>query len=279
MIIFHSASFSYQGTMSFGDSKAVFEQRAKAIGLSEDVVTCFRDKSLDTMAKFAFGCNYSPGASDDKPFRELLAKVLGREPTLVEESCLRRLYNESYATVAADIRAQTEQTSEDVHRKLAPADRAARLEEQQARLKGIAIRGPYEPGDSLVDRFVSFYENDRLQWVPWDMCVSREHELLGNSKRDQQLVVQSSGELKLAASNKVEPCDTSSEILLRYCVEVWQWSSQTSWHTITMTSGLKQFLLADLKLFLQVTAAQLFSRLRQRTSDFSCSWPRRHVQD
>ena len=64
--MFHSASFSPQGTMSFGDSKAVFEQRAKAIGLSEDVVTCFRDKSLDTMAKFAFGCNYSPGASDDK---------------------------------------------------------------------------------------------------------------------------------------------------------------------------------------------------------------------
>ena len=170
------------------------------------------------MAKFAFGCSYSPGASDDKPLKDLMTKVLSREPTLVEESCLRRLYNESYATVAADIRVQTEQTSDDVHRKLAPADRAARLEEQQARLKGIAIRGPYEPGDSLVDKFVSFYENDRLQWVPWDMCVSREHELLSNSKRDQRLVVQSSGELKLSTANKVEPCDTSSEILLRYCL-------------------------------------------------------------
>ena len=42
------------------------------------------------------------------------------------------------------------------------------------------------PGDTLVDRFVSFYENDRLQWVSWDMCVSREHELLGSSKRDQR---------------------------------------------------------------------------------------------
>ena len=204
--------------MSFGDSKAVFEQRAKAIGLTDDVVGCFKDQSLDTMAKFAFGCSYSPGASDDKPLKDLMTKVLSREPTLVEESCLRRLYNESYATVAADIRVQTEQTSDDVHRKLAPADRAARLEEQQARLKGIAIRGPYEPGDSLVDKFVSFYENDRLQWVPWDMCVSREHELLSNSKRDQRLVVQSSGELKLSTANKVEPCDTSSEILLRYCL-------------------------------------------------------------
>ena len=157
--------------MSFGDSKAVFEQRAKAIGLEDAVVTCFKEKSLDTMAKFAFSCNYSPGGSDDKPFRDLLTKVLGQEPSLVEEACLRRLYNESYATVAADIRAQTEQTSDEVHRKLAPADRAARLEEQQARLSGIAIRGPYEPGDTLVDRFVSFYENDRLQWVSWDVCI------------------------------------------------------------------------------------------------------------
>ena len=204
--------------MSFGDSKAVFEQRALAIGLDEAVVKCFRDANLDTMAKFAFACNYSPGGSDDKPFRDLVAKVLKRDPALVEESCLRRMFNESYATVAADIKSQTEQTSDDLHRKLAPADRAARLEEQQKRLTGVAIRGPYEPGDSLVDRFVNFYENDRLQWVSWDLCVSREHELLGNSKRDQRLVVQSSGELKLASSNKVEPCDTSSEIMLRYCL-------------------------------------------------------------
>ena len=69
-----------------------------------------------------------------------------------------------------------------------------------------------------MDRFVSFYENDRIQWVSWDMCVSREHELLSSSKRDQRLVVQSSGELKLTSSSKVEPCDTSSEILLRYCL-------------------------------------------------------------
>ena len=79
------------------------------------------------MAKFAFACNYAPGASDDKAFQELMGKILGREPSLVEGACMRRLYNESYATVAADIRAQTEQTNEDVHRKLAPADRASRL--------------------------------------------------------------------------------------------------------------------------------------------------------
>ena len=86
------------------------------------------------MAKFAFACNFAPGGSDDTPLKNLINKVLGRDATLVEESCLRRLFNESYATVAADIRVQTEQTNEDTHRKLAPADRAARLVEQQKRL-------------------------------------------------------------------------------------------------------------------------------------------------
>jgi len=73
------SSFSSKKKMSFGDSKAVFEQRAKAIGLEDAVVTCFREKSLDTMAKFAFSCNYSPGGSDDKPFRDLLTKVASSE--------------------------------------------------------------------------------------------------------------------------------------------------------------------------------------------------------
>ena len=212
-------SFSAQGKMSFGDSSAVFEQRSKAIGLEAGVVQSFKDANLDTMAKFAFACNFSPGGSDDAPLKELLTKVLGRDATLVEESCLRRLFNESYATVAADLRVQTEQTNEDSLRKLAPADRAARLEEQQRRLTGIDIRGPYEPGDSVpvVDKFVSFYENDRLQWISLDQFISREHELTSNSKKDQRLVVQTSGELKISSTSRFEPCDTSSEILLRYC--------------------------------------------------------------
>ena len=213
-----SAVFRIQASMSFGDSSAVFEQRAKAIGLSDEVFQLFKGQGLDTMAKFAFACNYSPGASDDKSFKELVEKILARAPSLVEEACMRRLYNESYATVAADIRAQTEQTSEDVQRKLAPADRASRLEEQQKRLTGIVIRGPYEPGDTLVDRCVQMYENDRLQYIPWDVCVSREHELLTSTKKDQRVTVQSSGELKLSSGSKVEPCDTFSEILLRYCL-------------------------------------------------------------
>ena len=34
--------------MSFGDSKAVFKQRAQSIGLEEDVIKLFTDAKLDT---------------------------------------------------------------------------------------------------------------------------------------------------------------------------------------------------------------------------------------
>lgn len=204
--------------MSFSDSIAVFLSRATAVGLHDDIVQKFKTAGIDTMAKYAFCCNYAPGSSDDKAFKDVLAKIVGRDPSLVEEACLRRLFNESYATIASDIKAQTEQNEDTSARKLAPADRAARLEEQQRRLTGIEIRGPYEPGDSLIDKLVSQYEADRLQYIEWSACVSREHELLGGSKHDKSLTIQASGELRVASSSKVDPCDTSSEILLRYAL-------------------------------------------------------------
>ena len=250
--------------MIFGDSSAVFEQRSKAIGLEAGVVQCFKDANLDTTAKSAFACNFSPGGSDDAPLKELLTKVLGRAATLVGESCLRRLFNESNATVAADIRVQTEQTNEDSLLKLAPADRAARLEEQQKRLTGMDIKGPYGPGDTVVDKFVSFYESDRLQWISWDQCISREHELTSNNKKDQRLVVQSSGELKISSASRFEPRDTSSEILCGIVSSERHWprNRRTSWHTITMIDGLKKSCLAGWKRYHQVPPEPPFSRSR-----------------
>ena len=240
---------SILGIMSFGDSKPVFLQRARDVGLEDAVIKAFTDMHLDTMARFAFSCSYSPGGADDSPFKELMKTVLKRDATLVEASCLRRLFNESYATVAADIRSQTEQTGESSTRKLAPADRAARLAAQQTRLTGLEIRGAYEPGDGLVDKCVSFYEQDRLQYLEWSQCVSREHELLTSSKKDQRLVVQASGELKVSQSSKSEPCDASSEIMLRYCLSrrglaleqanVLSYSNHNKWMEKLLTSRLE----------------------------------------
>ena len=74
-VIRYPCSFWNSSSMSFGDSVAVFKQRATAIGLSDENYARFKGEDLDTMAKFAFACNYAPGASDDKAFKELMSAV------------------------------------------------------------------------------------------------------------------------------------------------------------------------------------------------------------
>ena len=204
--------------MSYGDSSAVFEQRALHMGLSPEVLRQFVDKGFHNMALFAFSCNYAPGAASDKPFTDMLEATMGREPNAAELSILRRLFNESYANVAADIESQVKQTDESVSRHLAPAERAERLRIQQKKLAGLAIRGQYEPADALVDKCCAAYESDRLSYVEWSLCISREYELANNVKKDTDLSFNSDGTLKLARTSKIEPMQGMSEIQVRYAL-------------------------------------------------------------
>ena len=204
--------------MSYGDSKAVFAQRCKEIGLDDAVTSKIISHGLDTMSKFAFASNFQPGATDETPLVNLTKDFLGKSPTTVEMSCIRRLFSESYANVASDIKSRVEASDDTPARRLAPAERAERLKQQQRRLIGVNISGPYEAGDALVDRCISIYESDRIQYIPWDVCTSREHEILHGSKKDQSLTFDTSGALKLQRQTKVEPCSTASEIQVRYCL-------------------------------------------------------------
>ena len=164
--------------MSVVDSEAVFASRAAAIGLSAEVIRLFKDGGIATLGNLAFASSYVPGSSDDSPFTDLVKKVLGREGSLGEMAMIRRLFNESYAATSAEMKTLVEQTDEAPNRKLAAAERAERFSSQQKRLKGINMQGQMEPGDSLVDLAVNIYESDRLRYIPWESCVSREHEIL-----------------------------------------------------------------------------------------------------
>ena len=109
------------------------------------------------MAKFEFACHFSPGSADEAPLIQLAKEIMKRAPSTVEMSCVRRLFSESYANVAADIKNSVEATDDMPTRRLAPAERAERLRLQQQRLSGVNISGPYEPGDALVDRCIGMF--------------------------------------------------------------------------------------------------------------------------
>ena len=140
--------------MSIVDSEAVFRSRGLLIGVTEDVLNMFKDSGISSMGKLAFASAYVPGAAEDAPFTELVKQALKRDPTLGELAALRRLFSESYAATAAEMKSIVEQTDETPARRLAPAE----FETQQKRLTGIKISGLLEPGDSLVDAAVAIYE-------------------------------------------------------------------------------------------------------------------------
>ena len=204
--------------MSVVDSEAVFFSRAATIGLSEDVVKLFKTGGIVTLGNLAFASSYVPGSSDDSPFLELVKKVLQREGTIGEMAMIRRLFNEAYAATSAEMKSIVEQTDETPTRRLAAAERAERFTSQQRRLTGIVMQGQMEPGDSLVDLAVNIYESDRLRYVAWENCVSREHEILTSSKKDAALTFDSSGNLKLSKREQVSPCEVSSELQIKYCL-------------------------------------------------------------
>lgn len=204
--------------MSVVDSEAVFRSRGKLIGLSDEVLDRFRDAGINTMGKLAFASSYVPGSADESAFVDLVKQALGRDATLGEMAGVRRLFNESYAATSAEMKSIVEQSDETPARRLAPAERSERFESQQQRLTGIKIQGMLEPGDSLVDAAVSIYESDRIKYIEWQHCVSREHEVLTSTKKDTALSFDSNGVLKLSKKDTVTPCDATSELQVKYCL-------------------------------------------------------------
>lgn len=204
--------------MSIVDSVAVFRDRALRNGMSEPVYTLLKDSGLDTLGKLAFASSYVPGSSDDTPFVDLVKRAFKRDPSIAEMAIIRRLFNESYAAASQEMKTLIEQTDEGPSRKLAPAERSERFSAQQKRLKGITIRGQTEPGDSLVDTAVNIYESDRLRYIEWQFCVSREHEILTSSKKDTSLSFDASGNLKMNSKKEIVPCEATSDLQVRYCL-------------------------------------------------------------
>ena len=85
-------------------------------------------------------------------------------------------------------------------------------------MSGLDLKGNLEPGDSLIDRAVAVYESDRLQYIEWQHCVSRQHELLTGLKKDASLTLDGTGGLKISSKPNVVPCDVSSDMLVRYAL-------------------------------------------------------------
>ena len=160
---------------AFSESAPVFKTRCAQVGLDDDAVASLEKVGVNSLAKVAFMTSYTPGSGEDKDLIAAFESALGSPPSVGQKSSFRRLFHEAYAVTTSEMKLLVERTDESVPRKLSVPERSERFELVSKRLVGLSIRNRLEPADSLVDTFVSQYEQDKLQFVPWEKLVSKNH--------------------------------------------------------------------------------------------------------
>ena len=150
----------------------------------------------------------SPGSGDETPLIAAFEEVS-------EKASFRRVFKESLAAVTSQMRQQVERIDDTASRKLTQPERNDRYIRQCNKSVGVAIKGITEPADSLVDFCCNIYEDNRLRYIEWDRCLSKEQEMQSDSKKVTAFSLDSaSGKLKIENKLPDDEADTSTDILL-----------------------------------------------------------------
>ena len=198
------------------ESEAVFAARAKAFGISDEVIASLKGKGWSTHGSYAFSCGHTPGAAGEQLFVDSILKaVLGEDGSAkrVMDSGLRRLFFESYTLCAADMRSKVERSGDDAPRKLPTAERNDRLDKLIAKMSNMTIDGPNEPSNHLVDIVVSMHDDGVLRYITWAECTTTEMEM-NKAKVDKAWMSDSTGLIREHSILQLDSADTGSDLKL-----------------------------------------------------------------
>ncbi|CAE7242441.1 unnamed protein product [Symbiodinium sp. CCMP2592] len=173
-----------------------------------------KDKGYDTFGKIAFAAASSPQALTDEAIDVWLATVVDPRPSAFQVSVIRRLLFESQSLNIADLRTRVEGQPENTIKKLPTAERIARQEAQQARLKGVVFTVSNQPSHASIDQVTDMLENNSLRYLPMNRWTSRSQEL-SLAKKDSSIQIDAEGNLKLGTKVPDPVCDTNGAYALR----------------------------------------------------------------
>ena len=109
------------------DSNAVFEARARGIGLSDAVITEMARRGWTSHATFAFSVATQPGVDEQAFLDGVVIPILGAAEH-IDAPKLRRLFFEAHTLTSADLRRKVDATEQEAPRKLPAPEIAQRLE-------------------------------------------------------------------------------------------------------------------------------------------------------
>ena len=161
-----------------------FWARMVDLGL-EDCIGACKAKGLDSMAKFAFGCEFNPQNPDSNKLTvDLLKPIAGgahrAHPTStyvvvgVVGRCYRRLASQRGGGTYGP-------------RKLGVPELAERRKQTLKSLPGLTVTQDLDVSDQLITEVVGIVDRNRLKYVAWEICTARTMEMAGG-KIDQAWV-------------------------------------------------------------------------------------------
>ena len=205
------------------DSVHVFQARALAVGLPQQVVTDLTAGGVDTLSKLAYVSSNQPGSPSDDNFVATVTALAGyndadnKMPAGIL-SCLRRLWYESHAVSLAEIKSRIERSDEAPMKKLPLPEREARRKAQQAALTGVRVEKHLEPSHALVDLLFTMKEEEVLRYVEPAQCTCREAELQG-VKTENFLKLDQGGKLQKVQKDIEIEADVSTEFRMRLSLQ------------------------------------------------------------
>eukprot|EP00435_Cladocopium_sp_Y103_P061595 s739_g23.t1 len=195
------------------DSTAVFEGRARTIGISDAILNAMGLRGWTTHATFAFSVATQPGV-DEQAFSDgVVVPILGAADH-VDAPKLRRLFFESHTLTAADLRRKVDSNEQEAPRKLPAPEIAQRVEMLQQRISPLVIANVMEPSHQLINAMVQCVEDGRVRYIEWSKCTSRTQEV-NNVKDDQDMRIwksDSSGAVKAVNKEPTLAANLSTEL-------------------------------------------------------------------
>ena len=206
--------------MALVDSEAAFASHCDSVDRSHELRNLCIAAELTTFMRMAFTIGTPQVPATDEAFRAFATELNGGvEPSLTLMSPLRRLHFEAVTMVVAHLKTNVSvDASTEGGRKLPPVEKVARLNDQQARLRGINIKGELQPSYALVDIIAGIYDSGSIIWVPPSKCTKRDAEVQQTLK-EKPTTLTLEQTLKLSTADPKLKADTSNELLMQWALQ------------------------------------------------------------
>ena len=128
------------------ESEATFQMQAQRAGLSQSYIDCIKGATLGTLGKLAYALT-TPGTppTELQVNNFLNAMRPAVAPSVADTTAMKRIVFEAQTLTIANLRNSMVASDDSASKKVAPAERSARIEGQRARLRGLDLSGPLEP--------------------------------------------------------------------------------------------------------------------------------------